>query len=265
MRTFPFAIALVSVAFGFRAFAAIPASATTTMQMKIYGIYTTDDPTCRTNLKQSVALRATARDINMVSRPDFGSGPVANPIKCVVIIFGSPITVTVAAGTYTSTTTSSTGTTMSDSICNAGKSYSSPIESGGVMTEVTWVESIKTDLQALGLTPTLTVPASGQGTAADIFPLYISTYSACTGNIHEDLPTAACKTVVSGTTQSTSNILKYPTTDGSTTEGAKLTQPAAKAAYKFVTDAAKLVGADDSNGDGTADGCGDGLPRFKFE
>src|SRR4051812_30294107 len=97
------ALALLMVLSG-SAFAGLPRSALPSVQLAIYGIYTSSDPSCQTGLIATVPISATATLINLVSEPTFGTGTVPTNINCVIIVMRNYFSATWAAGTYTTST-----------------------------------------------------------------------------------------------------------------------------------------------------------------
>jgi hypothetical protein len=230
------------------AHATIPRDAVSGIVARIYGIYTSTDPTCESGLVQTIPLTTTPRIFNMANAPTIGSGPVANPIKCVVLIMQNQVEMNWLSGTYAGTTSGNP-----DSNCNSGGSQTRTLcgNAGGTVS-VSWPTGILADLTRVGLTATTTCPTTPTG--SEVIVIYISTNSKCTFNTAVDAAASGC---VSGGNPA-GNAFATPTTADST-NGIKLNNPPTSATYRFI------INPDGTVGGTSATTCGNvGPPRFGF-
>lgn len=215
------------------AHAALTASQITTMNIKLYGMYTSADPTCQTGLTPTLPLNANPTVENLSTGPTLGTGPVSSSINCVVFILKNTVTYGWPAGTYSTTTNSN-----SDGVCNAGGSLDQIICHGN--TTQSYPAQISTDAAAVGITLATSCPNSATGN--EIVAVYVSTDSACIGQ--PLLDPGSC----SNGGGNTNDAFAAPTAAGDTAHGCKLTAPAAGAAsYTLVIDPAGSVGNDGGN------------------
>ncbi len=221
------------------AYAYLAASAITNFTLKLYGMYTTTDPTCQTGWVATLPLQATPTTYNMASNPTLGTGNIAAPTQCVAVIVSNAMTIAWAAGTYTSTTTISS-TTYNDSNCNSGGSIQlgQPGSQGGICFSprvAAWPTQIADDMNAAGLTMTTNCPAMGAMTGNEIFPIYLSTNSACTFVPGEGDPSNC------------SFDLGLPENAGDIHDGLKMAETPAKSSYTFINNISNLIGGYTSN------------------
>jgi len=168
----------------------LPSSAITKLEMPVYGVYITSDPTCMTGLNATMPLSATPTTFDMATGPSIGTGAVpTDGIKCVVIIAKMHMVAEWAAGTYTTTTRFGTST-FNDSNCNPGGSETISGDLSGMgcgmgtrSKAMVWPDQIATDMAAVGLTPTTDCSTSGSG---NVFPIFLSTYAKCVGDTASD-------------------------------------------------------------------------------
>jgi hypothetical protein len=199
------------------------------MNITIYGMYTSSDPTCQTGLNATIALSSTPTTANLVTGPTLGSGPVANPINCVIFILKNQVGYVWPAGTYTSTSSGS-----SDSVCNTGGTLPQKICNHG--ETLSFPSQIVADAASEGLTLP-TGCSNGGATGNEVVPIFISTDSTCVGQAALD--PAQC---TSGGTN-TNVPFQAPTASGDSSHGCKLTAPAAGASsYTLVIDPAGSIG-----------------------
>lgn len=223
------------------AYGDIAASAISKFSFPIYGMYTSSDPTCQSGLIATVPITATPTVVNFATGTPLGSGPIANPINCVVFVLQNTFTVNWSAGTY-STTSTELSNTFNDSHCNGGTSgvflNPLPIDAGSTPS---WPSQIITDLQALGLTPqTVAIPSSP--TQKEIIPLYLSSDSVCEGDLSSTTTDpASCYNGQDGW-----NPLAPPTKSGDY-NGIRMASPNTSSQYKFVTNLNKFIGGNGSN------------------
>ena len=243
--------------------ATIVRSGVTSAKVMLYGVYTTADPLCATGLVATVPLSTTASPFEMTQSPTIGAGQIpAGGINCVIMVMQNRFDSVVAAGTYTTTTTSG-NYTYSDSACNAGFTgtkqaiCNGPTNYGnGVVAgkSVNWPAQIVTDAAAIGLTLTTTCA----GTTADTIALYLSTASSCYGQNAKDASITGC--IVSG--NSTNNPWQAPTSTSDTAHGIHLATVPASTSYTFVVDPTGAFGATSNNG---TPSCGNvSAPLFSF-
>lgn len=247
---------LVAVFLGGAAFAALPRNAVTGIVVNAYGVYTTDDPTCRERLIPTIPLTATPVTVDMLSKPDMGRGRVANPIACIVMVMKNQIEMKWAAGNYTSTTTVG-GTTGSDSVCNTASSDKVVVckaQGGQPGQVITWPTQVQTDMNDLGLTMTTRCPTTATGN--EIFVVYLSTYSACYVNSAFDKGNNSC--FAQDGVSPSSNTFGPPTRDGDTANGIKLIPPSTASNYALVVDPDQTIGNESGACKST------GPPRFSF-
>jgi hypothetical protein len=215
------------------AHADLPASAISTMNLSMFGMYTTSDPTCQKGLTATIPLSATSTTFNFAASPTLGSGPIASPINCVIFILKSGIIINYSAGTYTGTGTG--GSPSSDSACFAGGSISQGICRS---TTTNFPAQVVSDAAAVGLTLTTTCPGSPTGN--EVIPVYISTYSACTGSTVLDAGNSTCVAIDAGVGP---NTFQAPTAANDTAHGLILSSVASGgSAYKFVIGVSHSVG-----------------------
>lgn len=250
----------------------LPASAVTKMAFQIYGIYTTNDPTCLTGLFATRPLSATSQEINFAAAPSLGTGPVpADGIKCLIIVAKAQYSVEWIAGSYAPGVKRFGSNSYQDSNCNAGgsTSYSDVTETptcqpGIRPTNIDWPQKIKDDMAALGISYATECNGSNAG---NIFPIYVSTYSKCTGETVSDNVAfggigGTCEwslyTNVTPEGYRANTIDQAPTAADDHQHGIKLNVLSANInKYKLIID--PLVG-------GTDTGCGiDGPPKFSLD
>ena len=238
--------ALFSFASAAPAFANLSRDAVTSLQVKLYGFYTTTDATCQTGLVATIPLSKTATLYDMAKSPTFGSGNVASPIGCAIMVMANDLAESWAAGTYTTTTSG-----LSDSVCNSGGS-----SSGSHICRsqaLSWPAQIQTDAAAVGLN--LPSACSSSGSSSEVIALYLSTYSACAGNVTND--TNAGRTQCINGTNSTNTAFVAPTASGDTANGINISTPTSSSHYTFVVDPNNMFG----NRNGS---CSDSPPLFSF-
>lgn len=212
--------------------ATLPVAAISTMSMNFYGMYTTSDATCQTNLVATIPLSATPTVQNFVSSPTLGSGPVASPINCIITVMADQSNITWAAGAYTTTTTGGGGT-FPDSGCNAGGTVAQKICRS---TSPNYPAKVTADALAVGLTLATSCPASPTGT--EVIPIYLSTDAACTGQSAIDAGVTACA-------GGNLNAFQAPTAANDGAHGIKLTQlPGAGGTYTFTIGVSGIMGGE---------------------
>lgn len=162
--------------------AVIPTAGISHFSMPVYAFYTSTDPTCQTGLTALLPMQSTPKTVDFMASTIIGTGTLANPINCVVLVFQNALTWNWSAGTYTT----STGGT-SDSVCNAGGSVTSNICNANV-TLSTPPAKITTDATAAGVTLSTSCPATPTG--SEVVVVYISTNSLCTFVTATDTGTA---------------------------------------------------------------------------
>lgn len=265
-----FGLTLTAMLAAGSASANLPNSAITQMSLPVYGIYTTDDPTCLTNLTATVPLAKTPTDYDFAASPSLGSGKVpAGGIKCVIFVAKMSFSIKWKAGTYTGTTKFGSST-FNDSNCNNGgtetPSGAFGCESGKRSTTIDWPTQIKTDLAALGLTPATDCTS---GTAKDILPLYLSTYSKCVGEVTADTAiggdcvwtTAANLAVNPGEGYRSNTLFQAPTAASDYSHGIHIDAPTAgKKKFKFIVDPSAALGGNGGSSCGAI-----GPPKFGFK
>ena len=226
-----------------QSFAFLATSSITKLGFQIYGLYTSSDPTCQSNLYATVPLTSTPTSFDFTKATKLGTGPVPSPVNCVVLITTNTWDAKWAAGSYTSTSNS-----QSDGVCNSGGESIGPMVSNG--TTITWPDQIAKDMATAGLS------AVSVGTTSQslIIPIFLSPYSECYGNLNvED---ATCTTLDNG--HGGPNFTSPPT-GPLDTKGFHLTVPAAaQTAYDFVVDPSESVGY-------SLGICGTMMPIFKFK
>ena len=239
-----FLISLSAFMFPISAFAFIPSASITTMSLKVYGIYTSADPTCATGMVATIPLTSTPQTLNFAQTPTIGSGAISETIGCVVIAIANNLSNGWAAGTY-----SSTSSGHSDNVCNAGGSNTGQAICGnGGSQTVSWPQKVITDAAAVGLT---LASGSCNGVTTEVVPLILSTNSACTGNQIADAGVSVC----SGGNNNNFNI---PTSAGDVHNGTKLTAPSVAGNLKFIVNPSNTLGSDGSS-------CGNlAAPLFSF-
>lgn len=220
--------AILSMSVSSPVLAALPRSAVSSMIISYYGMYTTSDPTCQTGLVAALPLSSTLHSVDLTTRPTLGNGSVANPIKCVVLITKNTISETWASGSYTGTTDAN-----NDSQCNAGSSSALSYNVCRSVASLSYPAQIVADAAAAGLTLASSCAANPTGT--EVMPVYISTYSACSGNTATD--PASC--TAGG---SYPNAFAAPTASGDVHNGIQLTSPEAKGTIYFVVDPTSTIG-----------------------
>lgn len=220
------------------AFATIPSSSINQATLYIHGIYTTSDPTCRSDLIATVPLKKDAVAFNLAAAPNLGKGLAADPIKCVIFVMKSQATVAWNAGSYTSTTNGN-----SDNVCNAGGSTSFALCPSSMSTF--WPDAIKEQASAVGLTRTDTCT----GSTTDTIPLYLSSYARCSGDTSVD--PASCNSGYA---------VNMPPTAEDALAGIKISTPNGNTGIMaFNVDVSRVVG---NNGGGA---CGSpNPPTFSF-
>ena len=216
------------------AHAVLPKSAITSMVLPIYGVYTTDDPLCLTNLTATVALKTTPENFDMMKSPTIGAGEIpAGGIKCVVMVVKNDFSSVWSAGTYTGTTSSGGGGSHSDNIaaCNNGGSDSHKQICSSSAT--TWPAKITSDAAAIGLSLTTGTCA---GVVTEVVPLFLSTYAKCYGSSDTDASVPGCA-------GGNSNAWAAPTAADDTAHGIHLSSPAPSGDYTFIVDPTNAFGA----------------------
>ena len=183
----------------------------------------------------------------MTQAPQIAIGPVADPIACVLMVMKNEITLTWISGTYTTTTSG-----LSDSVCNTGGSVTLNIcKNNGSAVSPDWPTTVEEDMTRTGLS--ITRSCSSTPTGTEPVPVYISTYSKCTGNVTIDANQTGC---VSGG-NSASNTFNKPLAAGSL-NGIKLNNPQSSGRYRFSINPDGIVG----NDNGTCNNIGP--PLFGF-
>lgn len=217
--------------------ALIGRAAVTQINTQLYGVYLSSDPTCQTGLTAVVELTATPRPFNMARSPTLGQGEVpSGGIKCVVMVMKNDVQIGIAAGTYTGTSNS-----QADSVCNGGKTPSAAaICHNGVA--VSWPAKITADAAAIGLS--LTSSCAGGGSTSAVIPLYLSTYSACTGLTSVDAATPGCSSPDAFSPPTASNDLNY---------GIHISDPGPAGDFTFVIDPNQSAGNDGGGSGGSCD------------
>lgn len=241
--------------------ATLPRTAVKQLTLSIYGIYTSSDPTCATGLIATVSLAATPTDRDMVSSPTLGTGPVASPIKCVVVIAKNGVTNGWKSKEEAGVESYNVDT--EPTACDAGSAGTKKAICGNKTPAESpyWPEQISTDMAAAGLTKTTTCT----GSTDEIIPIYLSTYAACVGTATADAGVDGCQISEGGGGSYPANdAFSAPTEENQLTKGVKLTAPEAASRYKFIVDPEGTIGYQDVDGDGP--NCTDlGPPRFAFE
>jgi hypothetical protein len=237
----------------------LPRSAVKGLTLSIYGLYTSTDPTCATGLIATIPISATPTARDMVSSPELGTGPVASPIKCVVLVANNSVTNAWKSAADSGVSTYNVNDTHGD-VCDVG-SDGSPKSICGHMNETPfWPEQIKADLTAAGLTATTTCA----GSQDEIVPIYLSTYAACVGTSTADAGVEGCQITEGEGSHPANDAFSAPTEDGQKTKGIKLTAPVEADKYKFVADPDGTIGYQE--GENSTYSCTDqGPPRFSFE
>lgn len=205
--------------------AALSRADITGLYAEVYGMYTTTDPTCQSGLIATIPLQSTPKPVNMAQSPRIGVGPVAKPVNCIVMVMKNEVTVEWLPGIYTG----------SDSVCDTGGTNTVQICNSGVVP--TWPTAITADMAALGLTPAASCPTA-TASRQFVVPVYLSTFSACTGNVTTDASVSGC--VAAGFPAG--NTFAAPATAAST-NGIKIVAPPTSSNYKFVIDPDQSVGA----------------------
>ncbi len=191
--------------------AALSASNITSTKVWVHGIYTSDDDTCRTNLVPTMPIVKDPVQTDLASTPLLASGPVAEPVRCVVVLIANRVDLTYKPGPYATP----------DNECDAGGTISTPLCNG--TTPAFSAGSIKDDILAAGLGFHQGV-CNGQ--VSNIIPLTFSTLSRCKGNAVLDAGDANC----SG---STINPFSFPSF-GTGTNGIRIGENVAIAkSFKF--------------------------------
>jgi len=226
------------------AFAFIPAASISTMSLKVYGLYTSADPTCTAGMVATIPLSNTPQTLNFARTPTIGSGPVSATIACVVIAIANNLSNGWDAGTYASTSSGN-----SDNVCNAGGSNAGQAICGnGGAQAIGWPAKVIADAAAIGLTLTT---GTCNGLTTEVVPLVLSTNAACTGNQIVDAGIGAC----SG---GNINNFNLPTSAGDVHNGTNLNAPSAAGNLKFVVNPTDTLGSDGSS-------CGNlAAPLFSF-
>jgi len=220
--------------------AGLALSSINTMNVTMYGMYTTSDPLCQTGLTATIPVSATGSTYNLVLGPTLGSGAVSSSIACVVILMKNTVGYGWAAGSYTSSSNQG-----SDSVCNAGGTSNAIVCRGNnvnnspVTTTLTYPTQVATDAAKAGLT--LATSCSQSSTGTEVVPLYISTYALCTGQTTADTAAGNASTCVSNG-GSTNMVFQAPTAASDAAHGAKLTAPTSAASYTFKVDPTSSVG-----------------------
>ncbi len=172
-----FTFALLFLALGApQAHAFLPNTAYSSLPLTIYGVYTTSDPTCSKGFVATVPV-TNAAQIDLTQTPNLGAGPTSGTVGCAVVLLKNGMgPFKWNPGNYTGTTSG-----YSDSACNSGGSTGSvsTICNGGSV--VSWPASILSAVTTAGLTPATTANCAGTGLVNTVVPIYVSTYSACTG------------------------------------------------------------------------------------
>ena len=246
MKTFTQGVVIFSFLFISKmAFAFLPLSAISATNLQIYGLYTTSDPLCQTNLVPTLPITATPQTLNFASSPTLGAGSIASPINCIIIVMTNNVSAGWAAGTYTTTSYGN-----SDSVCNtAGTASFSPCQNHVSINWPPTASQLSKDMT----TASLTMASTCTGTSSDIVALYISTDSACSGNGSSTTDPSACYA-----NSAYPNLFEAPTAANDTSHGVLTTSPAASPRYKFVINPSNTFG-----GNGTA--CGSLTPPlFSF-
>jgi hypothetical protein len=245
----------------------LPASAISELTVRVYGMYTTADPLCHTDLVATVPLSATPKELNLAGSPSLGTGPIpADGIQCVVLVFEPRMVFTWAPGTYT--TTSQFGTsTFNDSNCNAGGTLeikgSMGCQPGKRETTIDWPSAIKADLATGGITA---ADACDAPVAPTALPLFLSTASACVGEVKADEAiggdcTWTTHTDITPEGYRANTPFQAPRNQSDSAHGIKINPlPAGATKYKLLVDPTPAVG-----GSGGSDCGGLGPPRFAFE
>lgn len=228
--------------------AAVARSATSEMTLYIYGLYTTEDPTCQTGLVPTLPISATPQEANMVNGPTLGKGGIPKSINCAIIVLRNKGVAVLRPGDYSDTTTSG----GSDAVCNAGQTLEFEVASANA--SISWPSKIEQDLNKAGLSAITRLPAVV--TRNEVVPIYISTYSKCTGSYIHDQTISGC--YVAG--NSTNDLLNPPTAPNDTTKGLQLTAPPRTGKYVFYADTNQLWGYDAMGGN-----CAMSTPRFGFK
>lgn len=219
--------------------ATLPASAFSRFQIPIYGIYATSDPSCTTGFVR-IGFSSTPITADFLAGNSAGSYSAASAINCVLMVAKNSAEAVIAPGAYTTTSTVGSST-VPDSVCNAGKTFS------GILTNFPtapiWpanTELPMTDLAGASLSPTTTSLASANGN--EIIPFYISTNSGCFGDPDRDPVALGCWR--SG--DSSANFVRPivpPASAGDLVNGMKLDGAAAAGQnYRFFTRLSGTIG-----------------------
>jgi hypothetical protein len=221
------ALTILSVcSFTTNAHALIGRAAVSQINTQIFGVYLTSDPTCQTGLTAVVDLTATSKPFNMANSPRLGAGEVpSGGINCVIMVMKNDVQIGINAGSYPGTSNA-----LPDSVCNAGKTPSPAVICHGGPT-VTWPAKITADAAAIGLTLASACP--GAGSTTDVIPLYLSTFSACTGITSVDAGTPGC---------TAPNAFNHPTASADVSSGIKINYPGAAGDFTFVIDPDQSAG-----------------------
>lgn len=223
-------------------------SAISSLKVTIYGVYTTSDATCASGWVQSF-LSATPTVADFVQQASLGTGSSATPINCLLLIAKNSMLTSVAAGTYTTTSSSNP-----DSVCNAGVTD----QAQHICHSVTpvWPSVVTTDAQAAGLTLATTCASSPTGN--EVIPIYMSVNAACTGQQALDGSNTLC-----GSGGGSGPVAFVPpettSTAGSSAKGIKLTSIASPGGTIFFT-----VDPDQSMGGDGSSNCVDISPSRLF-
>lgn len=220
----------------------------TEITANLYGLYTTSDPLCQSELVATIPLSSTPRTFDMVGSPAMGNGPVATPVRCVVMVLKNSLQMGWKAGSYTSTTSGN-----SDAVCNSGGTVATKICGNGGVTTVTWPTQILTDMAATGLTATTSCPNPPSGN--EVVAVFLSTYAKCTGNATLDAGTVGC---VSGN-NSVNNTFAYPTGPYDSGAGISINESPASGSYTLVIDPDLSFGNDGGGACASV-----APPRFSF-
>ncbi len=198
-------------------------SAVTSMNTNIYGLYTSSDPLCLSGFVPTLALQASPRAVDMARNPTFGSGRIANPVRCVALVMKNQVLMGWSAGSYSG----------ADAACNGGGSVSQVIcrDNGGGPVAVDWPGEITADMALLGLTRTTSCTAAATGN--EIVAVFLSASSACTGNAVFDAATAGC---------GNANSFQAPTMVSDTTKGVRLAVRSGYSQYRLVIDPSLSLG-----------------------
>jgi hypothetical protein len=268
MNKFTLVMLILLGLLAYDAHAYLPRAATSDIDINIYGLYTTNDPTCQTGLVATIPMSRTPQLVDFAMSPSFGRGPVANPVKCMIVVAGSHLQATWKSGSYSATSTpgmcdASGQSTVNgpyfpckDNGCDAGGTtadISSPgseicghcdhsvgadQKSGdGDCSPITWPSQVKADMDAVGLGADAFC-----GVNTQIIPFYVSVNSACTLNAVADQSDPLCT--------STTNAFAPPGSAGDHTNGMKLVSAVSSSArYVLYFDTANTIGACSSSDD----------------